>query len=73
MIRKYEIVNYANWQIFDLYEINEVHQKYKRFRISRQDLENLLSSQDVETFRRNQLKFCFLNERKTQEACSTIF
>jgi hypothetical protein len=47
MNRLYEIVNYSNNHLFDLYEINEKRQKYKRFRIQKPELMKLLSPDEA--------------------------
>lgn len=73
MRRLYEIQNYANNQIFDLYEINEVGQKYKRFRIMKQELKRLMTSSEAQMFELGQLKLIHLNERQVESASSVIY
>jgi hypothetical protein len=73
MIRLFEIQNYANNQIFDLYEINEVGQKYKRFRIQKQDLKGIMKPADAQAFEFGQLKTVYLEERKVETASSIIY
>jgi len=73
MVRLFEIQNYANNQIFDLYEINEVGQKYKRFRIQKQDLKGIMKPADAQSFEFGQLKTVYLEERKVETASSIIY
>lgn len=73
MLRLFEIQNYANNQIFDLYEINEVGQKYKRFRIQKQDLKGIMKPADAQAFEFGQLKTVYLEERKVETASSIIY
>jgi len=73
MLRLFEIQNYANNQIFDLYEINEVGQKYKRFRIQKQDLKGIMKPADAQAFEFGQLKTVYLEERKVETASSVIY
>lgn len=73
MVRLFEIQNYANNQIFDLYEINEVGQKYKRFRIQKQDLKGIMKPADAQAFEFGQLKTVYLEERKVETASSIIY
>lgn len=73
MLRLFEIQNYANNQIFDLYEINEVGQKYKRFRIQKQDLKGIMKPAYAEAFEFGQLKTVYLEERKVEAASSVIY
>lgn len=73
MLRLFEIQNYANNQIFDLYEINEVGQKYKRFRIQKQDLKGVMKPADAQAFELGQLKTVYLEERKVETASSIIY
>jgi hypothetical protein len=73
MIRLFEIKNYANNQIFDLYEINEVGQKYKRFRIQKQDLKGIMKPADAQAFEFGQLKTVYLEERRVETASSIIY
>ena len=73
MVRLFEIQNYANNQIFDLYEINEVGQKYKRFRIQKQELKAIMNPADAQAFEFGQLKVVHLEERKVESASSIIY
>lgn len=73
MLRLFEIQNYANNQIYDLYEINEVGQKYKRFRIQKQDLKGVMKPADAQAFEFGQLKTVYLEERKVENAASVIY
>lgn len=73
MVRLFEIQNYANNQIFDLYEINEVGQKYKRFRIQKNSLKSIMKPADAQAFEFGQLKTVHLEERKVESASSVIF
>lgn len=73
MVRLFEIQNYANNQIFDLYEINEVGQKYKRFRIQKHELKSIMKPADAQSFEFGQLKTVHLEERKVEGAASIIY
>ena len=73
MKRLYEIQNYANNQIFDLYEINEFGQKYKRFRIMKQELKRLMTPLEAHEFEMGNIKTVFLNERQVESASSVIY
>jgi hypothetical protein len=73
MQRLFEIKNYANNQIFDLYEINEVGQKYKRFRINKQELKGIMKHFEAQAFELGQLKTVYLDERKVESASSVIY
>ena len=73
MVRLFEIQNYANNQIFDLYEINEVGQKCKRFRIQKHELKAIMKPADAQAFEFGQLKVVHLEERKVENASSIIY
>lgn len=73
MNRLYEIVNYSNNQLFDLYEINEKRQKYKRFRIQKHELMKILSSKEAPLLEKGTLQFVTLHERTLQEKAMIIF
>jgi hypothetical protein len=73
MKRYYEIVNYSNNMLFDLYEINEKNQKYKRFRIQKSELRSLLSSNEAYLFDKGILQFIELNERLVEQKAMILF
>ena len=73
MNRLYEIVNYSNNHLFDLYEINEKRQKYKRFRIQKPELMKLLSPNEASALEKGTLQFATMSERVLQEKAMIIF
>jgi hypothetical protein len=73
MKRQYEIVNYANEQIFDLYEFNDKNQRYKRFRIGKSDLVSMLTSTEATQLNQGTLRFVTLNERVVEERAQIRF
>ena len=73
MHRLYEIVNYSNNQLFDLYEINEKRQKYKRFRVQKHELMKLLTPNEASLLEKGTLQFVTLHERTLQERAMMIF
>ena len=72
MIYKYEIVNYANNQIFDLYEYND-GQRYKRFRISKGALMELLTPNEKQMFSSGSLKFFRGDDRTVLQKSMIVF
>ena len=73
MHRLYEIVNYSNNQLFDLYEINEKRQKYKRFRVQKHELMKLLTPNEASLLEKGTLQFVTLHERLVQEKAMMVF
>jgi hypothetical protein len=73
MNRLYEIVNYSNNHLFDLYEINEKRQKYKRFRIQKPELMKLLSPDEATLLEKGTLQSVTLHERLVQEKAMMVF
>ena len=73
MHRLYEIVNYSNNQLFDLYEINEKRQKYKRFRVQKHELMKLLTPNEASLLEKGTLQLVTLHERTLQERAMIIF
>ena len=73
MNRLYEIVNYSNNQLFDLYEINEKNQKYRRFRIQKHELLKLLSSDEAKLLESGTSQLVTLHERLVQERAMMVF
>lgn len=73
MNRLYEIVNYSNNQLFDLYEINEKRQKYKRFRIQKHELLKLLSPDEAKLLESGTSQLVTLSERLVQERAMMVF
>lgn len=73
MMCLFEIQNYANNQIFDLYELSGVGQRYKRFRINKNDLKGIMKPADAQAFELGKLKTVHLEERRVESASAIIY